>query len=258
MVSADRDEELDRLRQELNLNSLRATFPDAIIRLENFNLGLAEHLVSALKICFDNFDNVIVIEDDVSIPSKVLVSVNELLSVRFPPDIQAISLFPGFPSNRFLRMPNNYWRRSPYFCPWGFALQREDWQDFSLNLPSEALESLKKSKFYNSLSLDQKKVWLHRISKVISNPTFTYDTQIQFTLMIRDKACLVPLFRASENSGFADGVAVHTKLERPRWIVGHAHQDFFRPRPISSSMLQKVCVIWDSFTVGGDRKRLRK
>lgn len=254
VVSIDRDETLTELEQEKAFEEVKTSFPTVEFCQRSRNFGLAEHFSVAVKESFAEFDNVIVIEDDIRIPTAVLLSTQILLQKRFPKEVGAISLFPGLPSFSALGFMKNSWRRSPYFCPWGFALQREDWAMFNLRLPLEADQQLLNSKAIQTMSSIRQLVWKTRVLKVIANPQFTYDTQIQFYLFTNDKQVYVPLFRGSDNCGFADEFAVHTKGRLPRWIIGNAHRKKFRDKHLAHKFLVRVCTTWDSFTIAGDRR----
>lgn len=253
VVSIDRDDRLTRSQQNETFKATEAEFPDVQFRTTKSNLGLVNHFLDAVGNCFRTFDNVIVLEDDIVVPRKVVLATQTQLQSRFSPEIMAVSLFPGIPSISLWRKKKNVWRRSPYFCPWGFALQKEDWSEFSIVLPSSALKELEQSKLFKQMSSKRQDIWRHRIEKVISNPQFTYDTQLQYLLFTKERKTLVPLFRASENLGFADEFAVHTKGDKPRWIIGSPHAEDFDLQPSQSKFLERLCIFWDSFTIGGDR-----
>jgi len=254
LVSIDRDESLTEGEQGKIIQRLEKQFPDVFFKSAMANQGLVNHLVNAIEDCFKTFDNVIVLEDDIRVSRTVVLATESLLRSRLPIDVLTVSLFPGIPSIPPWRNKRNLWRRSHYFCPWGFALQKEDWNEFQITLPPNATHKLENFKTVREMSQRRKKVWEHRVGKVLSNPKFTYDTQFQYSLFQTGKRSLVPLFRASENSGFGDGFAIHTKGEKPKWIFGKAHRACFKPQPTQSKFLEMLGNYWDSLTIGGDRK----
>jgi hypothetical protein len=176
------------------------------------------------------------------------------LSRRLPQEIASLCLFPGLPGKFASVFDRNYWRYSDYFCPWGFALQKEDWSDFELALRAETIDDFHRSSFYGNLSRRRKKTWDYRIQKIQSHSTHTYDTQIQVIASSKEKKHLSPLFRSSRNNGFGDGYATNTKSHRPWWFLGGESSLGFGSFYIKNRLTCEILSFWDSLTVGGDRK----
>lgn len=183
------------------------------------NQGLAMHIVTRMSELFVNYDNIIVIEDDVSVEKSTINYLIEMLQERLPQDILSVGLFGFLPGKLMSRFGFNRWRKSKYFSAWGFAMQREDWSSFNLEIENE-LSKLETSKTWTKMSDREKAIWNHRFSRVIHNPQFTWDTQMNFAGFCQDKKQLLPLFRLADNEGFNDTRATNTSGRRPRWYRG--------------------------------------
>lgn len=257
ILSIDRNREVTLNEQKEHFSFVKSKKKNISVSFLGENLGSARHFEKVLQESFLKYDNLIVIEDDIIIPPIVIEEVNRLLQSRLPENIASVSLFPGLPGIISNFAGKNYWRISNYFCPWGFALQREDWSRFNLKITEKNIIEFYESKFYKRLRLGQRKVWRKRIMKVQSNPNYTYDTQIQILSASQNLLHLVPLFRASENIGFGDSEAVHTKGKAPVWFMGGISGKRFNPNKLVNFPISRVLLIWDEYTVGGDRKRFR-
>jgi hypothetical protein len=111
------------------------------------------------------------------------------------------------------------WRKSRYFSAWGWAIQKEDWHLFSLDIKKE-LPKLENSKSWQYMKERERDIWKHRFEKVVYTPYFTWDYQMLFTGLLHNKMHLLPLFRCCDNEGFGDSRAVNTKECRPKWYFG--------------------------------------
>lgn len=183
------------------------------------HLGGARHVTGLVKQILEKYENIIVLEDDIVVDARTINYVVKLLENRLPNDVMTLGLFGFLPGSNSVFRALNYWRKTKYFSPWGWATQREAWQDFNLNITG-IFEKLYDSKSWQDLSYYEKKVWLSRFSKVIKNPLHTYDYQVQFYSFLLNKKHLLPLFRLSDNLGFDDERAQHTSGPKPRWYFG--------------------------------------
>ncbi len=183
------------------------------------HLGGARHVTELVKQILEKFENIIVLEDDIVVDARTINYVVKLLENRLPNDVMTLGLFGFLPGSNAVFRALNYWRKTKYFSPWGWATQREAWPDFNLNITG-IFEKLYDSKSWQDLSYYEKKVWLSRFSKVIKNPLHTYDYQVQFYSFLLNKKHLLPLFRLSDNLGFDDERAQHTSGPKPRWYFG--------------------------------------
>lgn len=184
------------------------------------NQGLAVHLVTRMSELFVSYDNIIVIEDDVSVEKSTINYLIEMLQERLPQDILSVGLFGFLPGKVLSRFGFNRWRKTKYFSAWGFAMQREDWNSFDLEIKYE-LSKLDTSITWARMSAREKAIWKHRFLRVIHNPQFTWDTQMNFAGFWQDKKQLLPLFRLADNEGFDDTRATNTRDKIPRWYKGN-------------------------------------
>ena len=183
------------------------------------NLGTARHLVATIDEQFQSYDNVIVIEDDVAVDKTSIDTLIGILENRLPEDILTIGLFGGLPGKLLSLLGLSYWRRSRYFSAWGWAIQKEDWHLFSLDIKEE-VPNLEYSKSWRRMNERERVIWKSRFAKVIRTPSFTWDYQMMFAGLLHNKRHLLPLFRCIDNEGFGDMRAVNTKEPRPNWYLG--------------------------------------
>jgi hypothetical protein len=183
------------------------------------NLGTAMHLVTRISEQFQSYDNVIVIEDDVAVDKVSIETLTGILKQRLPSDILTIGLFGGLPGKLMSLLGLNYWRRSRFFSAWGWAIQKEDWHLFNIDIKDE-ITNLENSKSWQRMSEKEKVIWSYRFEKVAHTPTFTWDYQMMFFGLLYNKKHLLPLFRSCDNEGFGDARAVNTRETRPNWYLG--------------------------------------
>jgi hypothetical protein len=183
------------------------------------NLGTAMHLVSMINEQFQTFDNIIVIEDDVAADKTSIDSLVRILENRLPGDVLTIGLFGGLPGKFLSLLGLNYWRQSRYFSAWGWAIQKEDWHLFSLDIEEE-IPKLENSKSWQRMNERERVIWKSRFAKVVRTYSFTWDYQMMFAGLLHNKMHLLPLFRCVDNEGFGDIRAVNTKESRPNWYLG--------------------------------------
>jgi hypothetical protein len=209
---------------------------------------------------FVNYDNIIVIEDDVSVEKSTINYLIEILQERLPQDILSVGLFGFLPGKLMSRFGFNRWRKSKYFSAWGFAMQREDWNSFNLEIEHE-LSKLETSKTWTKMSDREQTIWNHRFLRVIHNPQFTWDTQMNFAGFCQEKKQLLPLFRLADNEGFNDTRATNTSGRRPRWYKGirgsinvidkRSCNYEFRTVP---KLLSQILEFFDAITWAGTRR----
>jgi hypothetical protein len=227
---------------------------------EQENLGLAIHITRRISEVLENYDNVIVIEDDVSVSKYGLLSLKTALEEELPSDVLTIGLFGSLPGNSIERIFKNNWRDSIYFSAWGWAIQREKWNLYSLNIVSNCgIESLVESSSWQSLSNSQRRRWERRFSKVLWDPRSTWDFQMQFLTFSKDFIHCLPIWRMCDNNGFADGRATNTKNPKPRWYVGSKSEiEGNMSVATRSRIINTFCQFIDSWTWIGDRKIPRR
>ena len=182
------------------------------------NLGTAIHLVAMISEQFQTCDNIIVIEDDVAADKTSIDTLIGILENRLPDDILTIGLFGGLPGKLLSLLGLSYWRRSRYFSAWGWAIQKENWHLFSLDIKEE-VPNLENSKSWQRMNERERVIWKSRFTKVVRTSSFTWDYQMMFAGLLNNKMHLLPLFRCLDNEGFGDTRAVNTKESRPNWYL---------------------------------------
>lgn len=209
------------------IGSINADFTDLEIEYSEHvqfmqtkeNLGTATHLVARISEQFQKYDNIIVIEDDVAADETSINALIGILENRLPDDILTIGLFGGLPGKLLSLLGLSYWRRSRYFSAWGWAIQKEDWHLFSLDI-KEKVPSLEHSKSWQRMNERERVIWKNRFAKVVRTSSFTWDYQMMFAGLWHNKMHLLPTFRCIDNEGFGDMRSVNTKESRPNWYLG--------------------------------------
>ena len=190
------------------------------IVFRNKNLGCSNHILNAVSEVLSKNQNIIVIEDDVSIsPNFIEIISLELLKVNEKTDIAVVGGFSPFViPYKFTKIIKNYWRETSYFSAWGWGTTKYFWDDIIVNIGSNDIEdSLKKSKAWDLLSERKKRIWLKRFSRQI------WDYQVQYNLFLQDKKSLLPVYRLIDNEGFSDARSTHTKHNRPWNFFGQGY-----------------------------------
>ena len=182
------------------------------------NLGTAGHIVARISEYFQSYHNIIVIEDDVAADKTSIDTLIRILKNRLPDDILTIGLFGGLPGKLLSSLGLSYWRRSQYFSAWGWAIQKENWHLYSLDIKKE-VPNLENSKSWQRMNEGERVIWKSRFAKVVRTSSFTWDYQMMFAGLINNKKHLLPLFRSIDNEGFGDTRAVNTKESRPNWYL---------------------------------------
>jgi hypothetical protein len=239
-----------------HFDSLENEFPSVNWIRHEMNLGIANHLISQVKACLEKYENVVVIEDDISISEKALQAMELVLSKKLDDSIMTVGMF-GTLSNEISHFfPSNYWRKTRYFSAWGWGVQREAWANYDPDIVlHRGIQALNESSLWRELNDDQQRRWTYRFTKVLDNPRLTWDFQMQFLSFLSNKQHLLPAFRLCENVGFNDARATNTKSRRPGWYRGSKTEKI---PAITDSQLgsyrTKFLESLDSFTWIGDRK----
>jgi len=223
------------------------------------NLGTATHIVARINEQFQSYDNIIVIEDDVAADKTSIDTLIGILENRLPDDILTIGLFGGLPGKLLSLLGLSCWRRSQYFSAWGWAIQKENWHLFSLDIKEE-VPNLENSKSWQRLNERERVIWKSRFAKVVRTSSFTWDYQMMFAGLLHHKMHLLPLFRCIDNEGFGDMRAVNTKESRPNWYLGSRGtiQNKGEDLRIIPGWLGKAFEILDRLTWAGSSPTLLK
>lgn len=236
------------------LNKFASQNPDMKItlRIQSTNLGLARHVFKAITEVLNNFEQIIVIEDDIILSENFITNMLGGFEImNQSEDIGAIGGFSVFPLMRICFL-NPKWRKSIYFPAWGWGINREVWKDFQLELPPNYEDILSHSRIWQSQSLFRKKMWCYRFQKVANENPFTWDYQMLYLLFRRNLFTLLTTSRISDNEGFESVFATNTRNKRPRWMGGEIVFNGIVIKKISK--LSKLYQVGDAYTIGGDTR----
>ena len=189
------------------------------IEIQSENLGLAKHLTTAISKVFNTFSHIVVIEDDISMSLNFYQ--NMLSGFNFQQTNHLRGIIGAFSPLNFssIRVFNNKWRTSKYCSIWGWGCTKSVWADYDLTLKNvDFRKSLENSQVWQELSKFQQNLWINRFIKIQNNPYHTWDIQFQYMSFCENLQHLVPLFRVTENDGFADERSSNTKERRPWWL----------------------------------------
>lgn len=247
---------LEMVNLILEIPSLFLKNTDVKITHHKNNLGLTKHITSAISKILEENENVIVVEDDVAINSSFYKNITNGMNLL--KKMGASGLVSGFSpinysGNYFLQ---NKWRKSIYFSCWGWGCNRDTWARYESNLSSINLdEALRNSCAWNSLSLWQKNVWKSRFRRVQQNEGYTWDLQMQFASFINEFTNLAPLYRFTDNEGFNDERATHTKEPKPKWMKNKSKNEQ-SIHDFAGILTSKLFSRIDAVTIAGDSKLL--
>ena len=247
---------LEMINLILEIPSLFLKNTDVKITHHKNNLGLTKHITSAISKILEENENVIVVEDDVAINSSFYKNITNGMNLL--KKMGANGLVSGFSpinysGNYFLQ---NKWRKSIYFSCWGWGCNRDTWARYESNLSSINLdEALRNSYAWNSLSLWQKSVWKSRFRRVQQNEGYTWDLQMQFASFINEFTNLAPLYRFTDNEGFNDERATHTKEPKPKWMKNKSKNEQYI-NDFAGILTSKLVNRIDAITIAGDSKLL--
>ncbi len=221
----------------------------------DLNLGIGKHIPTVVSEVLENFDNCIVLEDDVRVSAKALNSGINLLSQRLPENYMTIGFFGGlwFKPWKLLLFGKNCWRETEYFSAWGWGIQRESWSKYNYYLRKDLIElQLANSDIWNRKTPTSRNRWLRRFMIVADSPDFTWDFQMQYATYVSKSVHLLPTFSTAENCGFDDSRSTNTKSKKPRWHRGRKLNCEIELKIRGHGLIQKVLVYLDKLTWAGD------
>lgn len=231
---------------------------DLRVVLRTKNLGIAHHLPLAVSEVLEEFNYVIVIEDDIRIGRGALKHFKEAKSL-LESDSKVLTIG-GFGPTIWLfsRFRRNKWRESIYFSAWGWMTSKSSWEHYRTNLPNEmSVGSLFENENVFELKSQQKRKWERRFERIEKNPNFTWDIQVQYWTFRLGMKHLLPTMRILENQGFFDSRSINTVNARPRWMGKERVYESSRKMKTSGSGVSRFYCYLDSFTIGGDREIAR-
>lgn len=187
------------------------------LKHHDINLGLVKHVTREISNVFNNFEYIIVIEDDIRISTNFIK--NMVGGLNMLNNYGMSGIVSGY-SPIHNRVLGNKWRVSRYPYIWGWACTREIWGMYTCDLGKINIEdSLEKSNTWLRLNQFQKNKWLALFKKVQYSPLNTWDIQLVFLSFCKDFTNLAPIYSLIGNEGFNDPNAVHTKGKKPRFVT---------------------------------------
>jgi hypothetical protein len=244
------ESEIMKIKALLGKQQWDEEFNSFTYRILEKNFGLANHITSAITECLDQYDYVIVIEDDVVISRNFIASMMlgfEIL--RQSTDIYAVGGFSAYKNWMTLGLKNR-WRKSKYFSAWGWGTSRSVWNKYQLHLPHNYRKLLQNSDAWNRLDRRKQFTWLGRFGKVDTINPKTWDFQMQFLMLMDDGQMLLPTSRISDNEGFNNKWSTHTTGDRPRWMLKMGTTSKVPKQAISK--FSRLYEFGDSLTIGSD------
>jgi hypothetical protein len=198
-----------------------------LVIMREKNLGCTNNIILSVSEVLAEYEEIIVIEDDVSISphfyAQMIGAINFFLKAKenCSENIRTIGGFSSFYNNssnlvtRFL-LPANKWRKTKYFHSWGWATSRIFWSRF-IRLDDELIDLdslLSTSKHWNKLSARKKLIWKKRFPR-------SWDYQVQGNLFLQEGYNIFPNYRITNNEGLGDSRATHTRHKKPWYILGN-------------------------------------
>lgn len=220
------------------------------------NQGLTRHVTGSISNLLVNFEEIIVIEDDIRFSYSTIISLKYGLNLmKSNSRIASVGCYSGIPMPKRLQIFNGY-RISPYFACWGWATTRSVWLHYSSEIDkNENSYNFFNSETWQSLNQNKRLTWLGRFNKISSHPDHTWDTQFQYMCFRFNFYNILPVFPIIENVGFDDPRGVHTSNTKPRWMIA----DNITGKPISTFLTNRVILKvineLESLTLFGDNQR---
>ena len=235
---------------------------DIVEIIHKKNIGLALNITSSIEKVLESNENIFVIEDDVSVSKQAYNTILQMQKLAHS-NVATIGGF-GFTNGKFLNSKlsmKNAFRETPYFSPWGWCINRNNFSNYQLDLSNKNIEKeLRDSKTWNMLDYKEKEIWKSRFKRVVQNPIYTWDFQMQFMSFKYEKMHYLPLFRIVENEGFNDDRGTNTKGRRPKWYIGNSSNVSMSPHLFTKNIIIRKTWIWlDRYTWIGTKKiKLKK
>lgn len=255
IISVDGSDLSTKLKFESIIKKFKTTekkLSSIEILLHENHLGLTKHIVQAISNVFINYPFIIIIEDDVCLSENFYDNILNGLNFLQRNDKKGIvSGFSPIEISKIKKIANR-WRTTIYTPIWGWGCSRETWSEYRADLTLEDIESqLNSSSTWQNLGKYKKAVWLSRFNKMKMNPNITWDYQMQYASLKKSFTNLVPISRFSNNEGFEDSRAVHTKGHKPKWLaIGNVDNRAIHNGEIQ--ILSKIIMLVDSLTYAGD------
>jgi len=218
-IDGHKDLEDNEYRSEYSSKLASQELPfEILVKFRDSNLGCSKHIITAVTEVLEDYEKVIVVEDDVVLCPFFLSSM--LTAFNISANIDNIATIGGFSNfHKRVHFPfffrKNYWRSTRYFSAWGWGTTRKFWEGFIELGQIDDLEGfLSSSQHWNKLSNRKRNIWLKRFGRGV------WDYNVQLMLFKHDKFNLLPALRIIDNEGFSDFRSTHTKHRRPKNLFG--------------------------------------
>ena len=184
------------------------------------NLGLVKHITSTITKILTIFNYIIVVEDDIKMSSNFYT--NMINGFNFQTNNNITGIIGGFSPVSIKKFISNKWRISKYCVIWGWGCTAELWSDYIYDLGTQELNSNSLSSYsWNTLKKEQQELWINRFLKVQKFPYSTWDIQLQYLSFKSNFQNIYPVSTLVTNEGFSDYRAVHTKEQKPKWMLNY-------------------------------------
>ena len=245
----------DEIRRLINAFILRNQDMEVTFKIQPKNLGLANHITSAISEILEFFNSVIIVEDDVVLSDRFIeIMIAGLELSLIDNSIGVIAGFSSFSGKNWLSRKNIF-RKSDYFPCWGWAINKQNWGKYELSLPIDFESKLNNSHFWANLGSFRTSLWRSRFMKVVGPNPPTWDYQMQYMLFKHDLKVLNTTRRITDNVGFSSSESTNTIGNRPKWMGGlEVSREEFRN---SISKASSIYNFLDAYTIGGDVRPFR-
>jgi hypothetical protein len=191
-----------------------------LVEIQPINLSGVGHYFKAVGEKLNDYDWLIVLEDDVKVFPGSIIDLSSIINKVWKEDLPlCVNTFTPLSGSFVQRifLGKNRWYPTRYFNCWGHAINRSFFMKLKAfylmpNNETAFLESKKRGGEGILMSQRRRKIWSARLSRG------TYDFIIQVFAFTSDFRFISPKFRISENVGFGDSYSTHTKLPRSKWL----------------------------------------
>jgi hypothetical protein len=198
---------LDLIARELTLNVVK-------IKKNDLNFGNAKSIPTAIDWVFNFVDQVIIIEDDVILSQDFFPFAESVLNLhKHNSKVAGVSALNSVPKN-FISEPDLPFRYSTYASVWGWAINKESWNE----LRGLLLSRIPVIKAFppSARNFAAKLRWQGHLSRIEENLPVSWDYRLQLALFSLEKYFVVTNCNYSLNVGFGKG-ATNTR-NRPQWV----------------------------------------
>jgi hypothetical protein len=199
-------------------NIARELFDKQVLRIEHsaVNLGISLNVTRAISKVLKLHNYMIFVEDDVKLSEKFFE--NMLNGLNHQIQYNLTGVVSGY-SSRFGVSKKNKWFKQGIPNFWGWACSAKTWDGFKLDLTEiNLLQELSKSYTWHTLLPWEKSYLLKSFTKVKRSPSYSWDPQFIFHLLIKNHINIAPIYSLTGNVGFGDKNATHTGYSKPAYI----------------------------------------